>query len=183
MRKKSIAAVVGGASLSDEGNAAYDRGDFDEALRLLRPLADQGDYPAQLTLAMMYYDGEGVPQDHAEAARWLRLAADSNPDDGFVRGMLGNIEETEKHRRRAYDGDPEGQYRLGTSYRAGWGVPADLVQAHMWMTLAAERGYERAVSLRDIFARQLTPEQLAESERLVQQWRRRPSPVARGISS
>ncbi|WP_352811818.1 SEL1-like repeat protein [Mesorhizobium sp. M0293] len=31
---------------------------------------------AQRNLGISYHDGRGVPQDHAEAAKWLRLAAD-----------------------------------------------------------------------------------------------------------
>ena len=125
-----------------------------------------------LSVAMMLYDGHGVTQDHAEAARWFRLILEAG-DCVISRAMLGNIEETEKARRRAYDGNAESQYRLGTSYRAGWGVPMDLVQAHLWTTLAAAQGHERARSLREIFARSMTSEELTESERLVKQWRQR----------
>ena len=162
------------ASLRDEAEAAYDSGDFAQAYALFLPLAEQGDYGARLSVASMLYDGRGVPQDHAESARWFRLILEVG-DCGYSRGLLGNIEETEKSRRRAYDGDADGQHRLGMAYRAGWGVPADLVQAHMWASMAAEQGHERALSLREIFGRQMKPEQLAESGRLLKQWRRRKS--------
>ena len=42
----------------------------------LRALADQGDVDAQFNLGVMYDNGEGVPQDYAEAVRWYRLAAE-----------------------------------------------------------------------------------------------------------
>lgn len=59
----------------DKGFAAYDRGDFEIALQELRPLAEHGNAYAQYILGIMYLFGDGVPQDEAEAARLLRLAA------------------------------------------------------------------------------------------------------------
>ncbi len=40
----------------------------------IRRLAEQGDPEAQYNLGYRYATGIGVPQDRAEAARWLRLA-------------------------------------------------------------------------------------------------------------
>ena len=42
----------------------------------IRRQAEQGDADAQYNLGYRYATGIGVPQDRAEAARWLRLAAD-----------------------------------------------------------------------------------------------------------
>jgi len=58
-----------------KGFAAFERGQFDVALQELRPLAEQGDAFAQYFLGVMYLTGDGVPQDEAEASRWLHLAA------------------------------------------------------------------------------------------------------------
>ena len=38
--------------------------------------ADQGDADAQKNLDVLYEQGQGVAQDFAEAAKWLRKAAD-----------------------------------------------------------------------------------------------------------
>jgi hypothetical protein len=51
----------------EDGSAAYQRHDYETALRLLRGPAEQGSAEAQLLLGFMYHDGEGVPQDYAEA--------------------------------------------------------------------------------------------------------------------
>lgn len=59
-----------------EGMAAYERGDYQAALREWRPLADQGNDHAQVVLAMMYEYGNGDPQDYAQTAKLYRLAAD-----------------------------------------------------------------------------------------------------------
>ena len=80
-----IAALCAGFTLGltapawagvNEGVAAYNRGDFATALREWRPLAEQGVAEAQFNLGLMYYDGEGVPQDYAEAVKWYRKAAE-----------------------------------------------------------------------------------------------------------
>ena len=54
----SLAAPVAAGPLED-ANAAYGRGDYATALRLLRPLADQGDADAQINLGFMYANGRG----------------------------------------------------------------------------------------------------------------------------
>ena len=54
----SLAAPVAAGPLED-ATAAYDRGDYATALRLLRPLADQGDASAQFNLGVMYDNGRG----------------------------------------------------------------------------------------------------------------------------
>ena len=59
----------------DEGWAAYQRGDYETALRELKPLAEQGDAGAQGNLGGMYEVGQGVPQENAEAVKWFRRAA------------------------------------------------------------------------------------------------------------
>ena len=58
------------------GLEAYKRGDYATALEEWRPLAEQGLARAQHDLGFMYDNGEGVAQDHSEAARWYRLAAE-----------------------------------------------------------------------------------------------------------
>ena len=42
----------------------------------LHSRAEQGNAAAQYNLGVMYDNGEGVPQDYAEAAKWYRLAAE-----------------------------------------------------------------------------------------------------------
>jgi TPR repeat protein len=72
-----------GANQLSEGIAAYQRGDYSAAMRLLRPLADEGMYPAQSGLCVMYANGKGALQDYAQAATWCRKAADQG-DEGAV---------------------------------------------------------------------------------------------------
>jgi uncharacterized protein len=55
--------------------AALEQSDVATALRLLRPLAQQGNAEAQYNLGAMYGNGLGVPLNNAEALKWVRLAA------------------------------------------------------------------------------------------------------------
>ena len=58
-----------------EGLDAFDRGDYETALKEWRPLAEQGDPLAQSYLGGMYAEGEGLPKDYVLAHMWMNLAA------------------------------------------------------------------------------------------------------------
>jgi TPR repeat protein len=72
-----LVAVAGAAVAGpfEDAVTAYVKGDYATALRLLRPLADQGDARAQYTLGFLYRTGQGVPQDYVQAHMWSNLAA------------------------------------------------------------------------------------------------------------
>jgi uncharacterized protein len=59
----------------EDANAAIKRRDYATAVRLIRPLAEQGDANAQYNLGVLYDNGLGVPQDRVRAYMWLNLAA------------------------------------------------------------------------------------------------------------
>lgn len=61
-------------------------------------------------------------------------------------------------------------FELGLSYSIGDGVPQDLVLAHKWLNLAAMSGSERARSIRAEIASCMTPDQIAEAQRLAREW-------------
>ena len=98
----------------------------------------------------MYDNGEGVPQDDAKAVKWYRKAAEQ--------------------------GNADAQFFLGFMYDAGRGVPQDDAQAHMWYNLAASRfppgeNLDRAVKIRDLLAKMMTPAQIAEAQKLAREWK------------
>ena len=53
----------------DEALGAYNAGDYATALRLWWPLAARGNAAVQNSLGVMYDNGQGVPQDFAEATK------------------------------------------------------------------------------------------------------------------
>ena len=90
----------------------------------------------------MYANGQGVPQDYAEAVKWYRKAAEQ--------------------------GDAVAQYNLGVMYKKGDGVPQDYVQAHVWFNLAAAKGDKDAVKNRDIVAGKMSPAQIAQAQEMAE---------------
>lgn len=102
----------------EDAAAAYKRGDYGNAMRLYRSLAEQGDARAQTSLGRMYLRGQGAGRDYREAMKWFRRAA-----------ALGIA---------------DAQFNLGEIYLREYGVPQDLVEAARWYTRAAEQGHAGA---------------------------------------
>src|SRR6266550_8008039 len=67
---------VGAAQTVQAGLEAFNKKDYQTALQIWRPLAEQGNAQVQFNLAAMYHEGQGVPRNYAEAVNWLRKAAD-----------------------------------------------------------------------------------------------------------
>jgi TPR repeat protein len=59
--------------------AALERGDYVTALRVIRPLAEEGDAFAQLALGVMYFNGWDTPRDYVQAQKWFNLASSRSP--------------------------------------------------------------------------------------------------------
>jgi TPR repeat protein len=59
----------------EDGTASYNRGDYAPAIRLFRPLAEQGNAKAQRVLGVMYRRGEGVKRSSVRAFIWFSRAA------------------------------------------------------------------------------------------------------------
>jgi hypothetical protein len=139
---------------ADAGYAAYQKADYETALRLLRPLAEQGNPRAETTLGVMYDEGHGVPQDDVQALTWYRRAA----EQGYA----------------------QAQFNLGVMYARGEadGGRQDNVSAHMWFNLAASRfpasepmARSAAVKSRDAVASRMTAEEIAHAQQLAREWK------------
>jgi TPR repeat protein len=70
-----IGAGAATAQTVDAASAAYQRGDYANALHMFQLLANQGKGDAQYNLGVMYANGKGVPQDYVVAHMWLNLSA------------------------------------------------------------------------------------------------------------
>jgi localization factor PodJL len=85
----------------------------------LTAAANAGNSRAELIVGLKYLDGDGVPANDGEAAKWLGRAAEA--------------------------GEPVAQYRLGTLFERGRGVPADAAKAIRWYQAAANQGSRKAM--------------------------------------
>jgi hypothetical protein len=100
----------------EDARTAYKRGDFATALQIWRPRATQGVAFAQVNVGIMYYSGQGVPQDYVQAHMWVDLSASRFPP-------------------------------------------------------SAREDRDQAAHNRDIVASKMTPEQLAEAQKLARAWK------------
>jgi hypothetical protein len=138
----------------EDAVAAFQRGDYATALRLWRPLADQGNSNAQYVLGMMYDDGLGVAQDIREAVQWYRTAAEHgnawaqyNLGAKYTMGVgvpLSYQEAARWYGLAAAQGNVGAERSLGVAYANGRGVPQDYVEAVKWFRLAAGQGNTNA---------------------------------------
>ncbi len=85
----------------------------------LEQAAAAGDAEAQSRLANMYFNGQGVAQDHALAHEWCLRAAEQ--------------------------GHADAQFLLGIMYELGLGVERNLEESGKWIEKAAAQGQEQAV--------------------------------------
>ena len=146
-----IGAAVGACSLVPAHGSAQDslsvscvNVQFLSPFEDLTRCAEEGVAKAQGGLGLRYYAGGAAPQDYAEALRWFRLAAEQ--------------------------GHAEAQVLLGVMSASGLGVPKDDAKALQWYLIATEQGDEAAQRRRDWIQRRMTPEQVAEAQRLSREW-------------
>ncbi|ERN39819.1 TPR repeat-containing protein [Rubidibacter lacunae KORDI 51-2] len=60
----------------EEGAYAFNTENYEKAMRIMLPLAREGDVNAQLSVASMYFSGLGVQQDYRQAIKWYRPGAE-----------------------------------------------------------------------------------------------------------
>ena len=132
----------------DDANAAFQRGDYAAAEKILLPLAEAGSAYAQYRLGMVYAEATGEMGSIEEAAKWYESAA--------------------------MQGQPIAQYKLAILYVNGKGVSKDFVLAYMWFSLSAGNvvsGTSEAARQREMLSARMTQTQIAEAKKLVKSWR------------
>jgi len=86
-----------------------------EAADVCKKMAQKGERNAQFSLAVMYYQGNGMMSNMTESQKWMRKAALQNHN--------------------------QAQYNLGLMVANGQGSEADLIEAYAWLKISAENGY------------------------------------------
>ena len=112
--KSSSTEIKSDDDIFEQALEFYDDGQHEKAVDLFLLLAEQGHIEAQCFLASCYENGEGVPVDQEEAAKWYCKAAEQ--------------------------GDADAQYCLASCYAKGKGVSVDEQEAAKWYRKAAEQG-------------------------------------------
>ncbi len=124
--------------------AAYKNGDYAMAFRLMKPLAESGNAPAQFNTGLLYMRGLGVGRDYAKARDWFTRAA--NKANPLAARMLGQMNEV------------------------GQGTEADPVEALTWYAIASSVGDTEAKRLGKRLMKSLTEAQVIEQRKRFKTW-------------
>ena len=127
-----------------KGKLAFDAQDYEEAFRLWKTSADNGEPEAQGFIGSMYHNGLGVQKDFKKALEWYMKAAPQ--------------------------GVAQAQFGIGNLYGDGLGVEKDYVQARMWFAISANGGNDLAQFNLDKISRRMNAEDIAKSEKMALDW-------------
>jgi len=146
--------------------------EFDESMEK----ATQGEAWAQFNLGIMYDNGDGVPENDAEAVKWFRKAADQGYAVAqFNLGLMyangegvpeNDAEAVKWFRKAAEQGYADAQFNLGVMYANGDGVPENYIKAHVWWSMAKTKGNEIAKEYIKVLKTKMTNDQIAEGQAL-----------------
>ena len=127
----------------------YKEGNYTEAEKYFRLVAEQGYTEAQYNLGLCYADGKGVTQSYTEAVKYWRLAAGQGNAGAQLalgncyaegKGVTQSYTEAVKYfRLAAGQGNASAQLNLGLCYAKGNGVTQNITDAVKYFRLAAEQ--------------------------------------------
>ena len=167
------------AETYDEAMQLMETGELNQAIKMLQPLAEQGNTQAQVRLGNMYMNGLGTKPNTVEGLKWLRMAVEKGNAEAET--ILGNLymngfgvdmnKETgfEWYRMAAEKGFATAQFNMGVSYFRGDGVEQDHYMSYIWMNIAAKAGHKLAGGYAETLETILSPEQIEEGNLLIEE--------------
>jgi TPR repeat protein len=120
---------------------------YEEAVRLLQPLAERNSAYALLCLGSIYERGvTGAPDNEAARSYYERAAAQGRADAYCALGLLLSGQGEDAQARAAFEGGAERGHaesmsRLGWIIVKGRGGPTDLDAGSAWLEKAAAKGH------------------------------------------
>jgi hypothetical protein len=151
---QSACRQLPGADLYNQAGARFQAGDHAGAAQIVTKAAEAGNAVAQLRLALMYDQGDGVPRSAASAFRWYsRAAALGEPESQNQIGLFYELGEgvpedwdlaAKLYATSAQQGWQKGQFSFGRAFQFGIGVPQNRQQAIAWYQKAAAQGNAKA---------------------------------------
>ena len=167
--------------------------DAAEAVNWFRKAAKKGHVLAQNNLGLSYSNGDGTPTNAVEAVVWFRKAAEQGLAEAQFNlarsydtgtGVAQDSEESLKlYRGAASQGLDRAQWMLGMRYQSGIGVPQDYVEAHKVYNLASAQGLQIATTFRKVVEYLMTPEQIAEAQKLARDFKPKQTSASRTLDS
>jgi uncharacterized protein len=159
----------------EQGQAAYDDGDFVSAFNIWQAEAKKGDELSQFNLGVMYSRGQGTEKNASRALEWYMRSAKQgyapaqfNLGTVFLQGVFTAKDEQKAAawwKMAAEQGFVQAQFNLAGLYCQGIGVPRDIEQCKFWYGRAASNGDTNARKLLDrIKQSELVPKAEQETE-------------------
>ena len=152
---------------------------YDEAIKIIRPMAEEGFEKAQNHLGVRYNLGQGVTQDYKEAIKWYTKAAEQGLANAqfnlggmyyLGQGVTQDYKEAIRwYTKAAEQGLADAQFNLGSIYRRGQGVTQDYVEAHKWINLSAVQN-TKAIVDRNKIETEMTKAQIAKAQKLASEF-------------
>jgi TonB family protein len=106
--------------------------------------ANTGDPASEFELANAFFAGKEIPKDESRGLTMLE--------------------------RAARDGLPEAQFQMGERTYGSGSNPENYVAAYVWYALAQRSGFAQSQAKVEIVAAEMTPEQLAEAQKRLENW-------------
>ncbi len=138
------------ANTMQDGMAAYQEGEYRQALQIWLPVARNGDAKAQYFVSELYIKGIEIEQNHPEALLWLEKSAkqgyppaQSKLGDRYAYGYAVEKSDSlavEWWKRAAEQGVLEAQFNLANMYATGRGIEKSPEKARYWYQKVAEKG-------------------------------------------
>jgi TPR repeat protein len=172
---------------------SHDKGklrDFQNAAFWYDKAAEQGNAEAQFNLGFLLYQGAGeagssksIGVDHAQAAKYLTMAANQNLPMAqhllsllYLRGSGVNMDLNQAYRlacTSAEGGVDEAMYNCAMmGVRRPGTTMQDYINSYRWFTILAMRGYPGAAENRTLIARYMPANAIQYAESLVAQGQR-----------
>ncbi len=179
-----VADLAGGAP-AESPASAYRRGDYKEAIKLVKPQAKSGIIAAEIMLGHMYMKGEGTEANVPEGLTWIRkAAAQGAPIACYELGLFsltgigGPVDgraALDWFRKSAHGGNADAAFHLAEIYHQGVFVGRDDVLSLAWIDAAlhylgrfADDGQRsRYRAFRDALSSEMSGEQIAAATRLL----------------
>ena len=130
------------SELLARADGAVARGAYDDALAILKPLAEKQNSRAMVKLGNMHLDGKGVERNDQEALRLFSRAASR--------------------------GDGEAQFKAGEMYAVGRGTAQNNFQAYVYLSAAVQSGVQAAKAPQERVGALLQPAERAQAAKLAE---------------
>ncbi len=123
----------------DIGYKFYEKGNYEEALKVWIVEAENGSKEALYNIGLLYFSGKGVEKNLPQAFEYCK--------------------------KSAYMGSSRAQNNLAYMYMRGLGVDKSYVNSYAWALVAIKHGYN-SQGLRDDARIQLTPVMLRDARKI-----------------